>query len=120
MTLADVADMKSRELAQVEDAVRNFAVLAGPVINGYAFCDVQKQREMRSKALKWVIDNPYKAMFLPQVPALPGDRQENLKKGIAEITKAAATEREYLTKPANIVDLKAKRKQSGADAMYCW
>lgn len=120
VTLADVADMKSRELAQVEDAVRNFAVLAGPVINGYAFCDVQKQREMRSKALKWVIDNPYKAMFLPQVPALPGDRQENLKKGIAEITKAAATEREYLTKPANIVDLKAKRKQSGADAMYCW
>ena len=119
-TLADVADMNSRELAQVEDAVRNFASLAGPVINGYAFCDIQKQREMRTKALKWVIDNPYKAMFLPQVPPRPGDRQENLKKGNAEITAAAAKERDYLAKPANIVDLKAKRKQNDADAMYCW
>lgn len=120
MTLAGVSDIKSRELAQVEDAVKNFAILAGPVINGYAFCDVAKQQELRQKALKWVVDNPYKAMFLPQVPALPGDREQNLKKAVAEITAAAAKEREYLSKPANVAELKAKRKQNDADAMFCW
>ena len=37
------------QLAQVEDAVKNFAILAGPVINGYAFCDVAKQQEIRRR-----------------------------------------------------------------------
>ena len=120
LTLAGVSDVKSRELAQVEDAVKNFAYLAGPVINGYAFCDVAKQQKIRAKAMKWVVDNPYKAMFLPQVPALPGDREQNLKKAIAEITASAAKEREYLAKPANVAELKAKRKQNDADGMFCW
>ena len=120
LTLAGVSDVKSRELAQVEDAVKNFAYLAGPVINGYAFCDVAKQQEIRAKAMKWVVDNPYKAMFLPQVPARAGDREENLKKAVAEITTAAAKEREYLANPANVAELKAKRKQNDADAMFCW
>ena len=120
MTLAGVSDIKSRELAQVEDAVKNFAILAGPVINGYAFCDVARQQEIREKAMKWVIDNPYKAIFLPQVPALPGDREQNLKRAIAEIRTAAQKEREYLAKPANVAELKAKRKQNDADAMFCW
>ena len=120
MTLAGVSDIKSRELAQVEDAVKNFAILAGPVINGYAFCDVARQQEIREKAMKWVIDNPYKAIFLPQVPALPGDREQNLKKAILEIKTAAQKEREYLAKPANVAELKAKRKQNDADAMFCW
>ena len=120
VTLAGVSDIKSRELAQVEDAVKNFAILAGPIVNGYAFCDIAKQQELRAKALKWVVDNPYKAMFLPQVPARPGDREQNLRKAVADITQAAAKEREYLAKPANVADLKAKRKQNDADAMYCW
>ena len=120
LMLAGVSDTKSIELAQVEDAVKNFVYLAGPVINGYAFCDVAKQQELRRKALKWAVDNPYKAMFLPQVPALPGDREQNLKKAIADITAAAAKERDYLSKPANVTEIKAKRGQNGADAMFCW
>jgi len=120
VTLAGVSDTKSIELAQVEDAVKNFAFLAGPIINGYAFCDVAKQQELRRKALKWAVDNPYKAMFLPQVPALAGDREQNLKKAIAEITAAAAKERDYLSKPANVSEIKAKRRHSEADTMFCW
>jgi hypothetical protein len=120
VTLAGVSDIKSRELVQVEDAVKNFAILAGPVINGYAFCDFAKQQKVRQKALKWVVDNPYRAMFLPQVPALPGDREQNLTKAVAQATEAAAKEREYLAKPANVAELKAKRQQNDADTMFCW
>jgi hypothetical protein len=43
VVLSEVLDMQQSGLAQAEDAVRNFATLAGPVINGYAFCDLTKQ-----------------------------------------------------------------------------
>jgi hypothetical protein len=59
-------------------------------------------------------------MFLQQVPARPGDRDVNLRKAVAEITAAAAKEREYLAKPANVAELKAKRKENDADGKYCW
>jgi hypothetical protein len=75
---------------------------------------------VRQKALKWVVDNPYRAMFLPQVPALPGDREQNLTKAVAQATEAAAKEREYLAKPANVAELNAKRQQNDADTMFCW
>ena len=119
-TLASVADIKSPKLARVEDAVRNFAVLAGPVINGYAFCDAANQQKIAAKALQWTIDNPYQAVFLPQVPALPGDRKQNLEKGIAELKAGAAKERTYLADPANAAKMKADRKTNGMDEKYCW
>jgi hypothetical protein len=119
-TLATVADIKSPQLAQVEDAVRNFALLAGPVINGYAFCDVANQQKLAAKALQWTIDNPYQALFLPQVPAMPGDRAKNLDKAIAELKVAAGKERDYLRQPANVENLKRQRRENGADEKYCW
>jgi hypothetical protein len=119
-TLAGVADVHTPQLAQVEDAVRNFAVLAGPVINGYAFCDIANQQKIRARALQWVIDNPYKAIFLPQVPALPGDRTANLQKAIAEIKANAAKERYYLGKPSNVAQLKTTRQSNGMDEKFCW
>jgi hypothetical protein len=54
------------------------------------------------------------------VPALPGDREQNLTKAVAQATEAAAKEREYLAKPANVAELKAKRQQNDADTMFCW
>ena len=42
--MSDVLDVKTQALAQADDAVRSFATLAGPIINGYAFCDLAKQK----------------------------------------------------------------------------
>lgn len=119
-TLAGVADMKSPQLAQVEDATRNFAVLAGPVINGYAFCDIANQQKIAARALQWTIDNPYQAAFLPQVPALAGDRQQNFRKVVGEVRAGVAKERDYLAVKANADKLKAERQKNGADARFCW
>lgn len=119
-TLAEVADLRTPQLAQVEDAVRNFATLAGPIINGYAFCDVANQQKLQAKALQWTIDNPYQALFLPQVPPLPGDRKENLRKAIAGIEANAAKERNYLSQRENLVKLAEQRKANGTDQKYCW
>lgn len=120
VTLDGVADVRTPQLAQVEDAVRNFAVLAGPVINGYAFCDVANQQKQAARALHWTIDNPYRAVFLPQVPARPGDRAQNLARAIEGLRENVAREREYLSKPENVATLKAQRRDNGADARFCW
>ena len=119
-TLAGVADVRTPQLAQVEDAVRNFAVLAGSVINGYAFCDIANQQKQQAKALQWVTDHPYKALFMTQVPALPGDRKANLAKALAELTSNVAKESEYLANPANVTQLKEQRAKNGADQKFCW
>ena len=119
-TLAGVADVRTPQLAQVEDAVRNFSVLAGPVINGYAFCDVANQQRQQAKALQWVTDHPYKALFMPQVPTLPGDRKSNLAKALAALKANVAKESEYLANPANVAQLKEQRATNGADRKFCW
>ena len=119
-TLAGVADVKAPQLAQAEDATRNFALLAGPVINGYAFCDIANQQTQAARALQWTVAYPYAALFMPQVPALPGDRKKNLDRAIADLTTAVAKERDYLAQPANVAKLKAQRRANGADQKYCW
>ena len=53
-----VADMKARELGNAERAMKDFVHLVGPVINGYAFCDIEKQKTIAKDALKWTIDHP--------------------------------------------------------------
>src|SRR4029077_9149624 len=93
IVMSEVLNVKTSQLAQAEEAVKNFATLAGPFINGYAFCDLAKQQELHAKAVKWVEDNPYEVMFMAQVPALPGDRAENAKRAIAGAKERAVKER---------------------------
>ena len=119
-TLEGVADVRAPQLAQVEDAVRNFAALAGPVINGYAFCDIARQQKIAARALQWTIDNPYKTLFLPQVPARPGDRAQNLDRAIAAMRANVAKERDYLAKPENVARFRQQRTDNAADQRFCW
>jgi len=76
ITMAEVLDMRSPDLAPAGQATRDFAVLAGQTINGYAFCDIDKQQALRMKALEWVEKHPYQALFVPQLPARPGPRHQ--------------------------------------------
>ena len=103
IVLSEVLNVKTPQLAQADDAVRNFATLAGPVINGYAFCDLARQKAAHAKAIEWVEANPYEVMFRPDAPALPGDRTANAKRAIASAKERAAKERAYFD------DAKARR-----------
>ena len=60
--------------------MRSFSTLAGPFINGYAFCDVANQQAIRAKALDWVEKNPYEAIFMERLPAKSSDRRQALVK----------------------------------------
>lgn len=118
-TLSEVADVKAPQLAQVKDAVRNFALLAGPTLNGYAFCDVARQQATRARAVQWVAANPYRALDLPQLPARPGNRADNLARAMATLQANADQERAQLDDPANLAKLREARRRNGADAKYC-
>lgn len=107
-------------LAQADEAVRSFATLAGPVINGYAFCDLAKQRELRIKALAWVESNPYGAMFLPQIPARGRDRQAAFAQAVRSAKANAEKESRYFHDPKNAESFYATRKKNEADTKYCW
>jgi len=120
ITLAGVVDIRAASLTGVADAVKSFATLAGPAINGYAFCDIAKQKEQRAKALAFVEQNPYEPIFMRQLPARPGDRQENLRRTLGEIKDGAAKERAYFEDAANLAAFAAERRKNETDAKYCW
>jgi hypothetical protein len=120
VTLSEVLDVGTPALSGVDEATRNFAVLAGPIINGYAFCNIRKQKELRLKALDWVSKNHYEALFLPQLPAKPGDRHANLRDALEKARERVRKEQEYLDQPENLAKLAKARKENHADEMYCW
>lgn len=118
--LTRVADMKSPKLAGITAAMSAFVRLAGPAINGYAFCDIDNQRAIALKAAEWTARNPYDALLLPEVPAQLGDRKQNYQKGLADLFAAVKRERDYLAVPANVERFKGLRAQNDADGKYCW
>jgi hypothetical protein len=107
LTLSEVVDIGAGGLAQVEQAVRDFATLAGPFINGYAFCDIANQEAIRAKALDWVEKNPYEAIFMERLPAKASNRPQALVEANAVIRKYAEEERKYFSDPKNVEELKA-------------
>jgi hypothetical protein len=120
IVLSEVLDVKTPQLVSVDEAVRNFATLAGPVINGYAFCDLAKQKMQHAKAVEWVEANLYEVMFRPDVPALPGDRVANAKRAIANAKDRAAKERAYFDDAKTVEAYYATRKSNEADIKFCW
>jgi hypothetical protein len=120
IVMSEVLDVRHPGLAQAEDAIKNFSTLAGPIINGYAFCDLAKQKEQHAKAVAWVEANPYEVMFMAQAPALPGDRGENHRRAIANAKDRAAKERAYFENAKTVETYYATRKRNETDVKYCW
>lgn len=120
IVMSQVLNVKTSALAQADDAVRSFATLAGPIINGYAFCDLARQKEQHAKALEWVEANPYEVMFMASAPAFPGDRAANARRAIANAKERAARERAYFDDVKVRDAYYATRKQNDADVKFCW
>lgn len=120
LTMDGVLDMNSPDLIGVKDAVHSFVALAGPFINGYAFCDFDKQRAATLAALEWVRLNPYEAINMVRLPALHGERSENLERAIERIEESIRRERTYLSDLVNREEMLEKRKDNHATEQFCW
>ena len=120
LSLDEVVDVGPGGLAQVEDAIRNFSTLAGPIINGYAFCDIANQQAIRAKALDWVEQNPDEAIFMEPLPAKQSNGKQALVESIATLRASAAKESAYLQGAGNVAKFRADRARNGTDEKYCW
>lgn len=120
IVMSGVLDTKTQLLAQADAAVKAFATLAGPAINGYAFCDLAKQKAAHAKAVEWVEANPYLVMFMDRAPALPGDRADNHKRALAAAKERVAKERAFFEDAKNVAEFTATRRRNDTDSKYCW
>lgn len=119
-TLTEVATPNVPQLRESSAAMGAFISLAGPVINGYAFCDVSKQKAARDRAIAWVEANPYEVLFMDRLPARKSDRMAALADAIKIIKDDASKERAYLDDPKSAADFAASRKKNDVDVKYCW
>lgn len=119
-SLAEVAVVDAPLLREATAAIASFNTLAGPAINGYAFCDVAKQQAARTKAIDWVEAHPYDAVFNDRLPARRGDRAAALNDAIRNIRADAQKERAYFDDPKTAADFAKRRHQNAADAKFCW
>lgn len=120
LTTDAVLDMHSPSLADVRVTMKDFYTLVGPFINSYAFCDLAKREVAAVKAIDWVEANPYQPLFWEEIPALSGDRAENLQKAIQELRKNHEGEKQYLADPKNLEQMMAARKENHVSERFCW
>ena len=118
--LTGVATPNARPIAQAVEAVIAFANLAGPYINGYAYCDFKNQQAIRRRALDWVAANPYQAMFLQQIPARSEDRSALAAQELRRLRDNAGKEAAYLEDTKTREEFYATRKQNEMEAKFCW
>lgn len=120
ISLLEVAEPNTPALAQASHAIGAFSQLAGPIINGYAFCDIEKQARQRETAYRWVEANPYEAVFLDKIPSRGPDRKALLTKALGTIRDQVDKERAYLADPGNRRKYREDRQKNGADDKFCW
>jgi hypothetical protein len=120
ITLEDVLDVSTRELAPASEGMKNFAKLTGPYFNGYAFCDPRKQQATIVKALDWVEKHPYDALFVKTLTAKTGDRTANLQQSIKRQRASADDERAKFNDAKFVAQFAAARKKNKTEAMFCW
>jgi hypothetical protein len=120
ITLEAAVDVSAPALASASLAMKNFATLAGPYINSYAFCDPAKQNAAIVAAVDWVEKHPYDVIFMDRVTAKPGDRAANVAQSLKRQRASAADERAKFNDPKFVAQFAAARKKNKTDAMFCW
>lgn len=120
LTTDAVLNMRSPSLASARVSIKDFHVLVGPFINSYAFCDLAKREVAAVKAIDWVEAHPYQVLFNEQIPALAGDRAENLQKAIQKLRKNHQEEQQFIADPKNLEQMMAKRQENHVPEQFCW
>ncbi len=106
-------------LAIALDACNSFITLLGNFINGYAFCNIDKQGKAFKDAAEWTSKNPYKALLNPVIPSPHKDREKVMKEAAANRIQQALKEESYFKDQANREKLIEGRKKNFMDLKYC-
>lgn len=120
MTMDSVLDMGSLTLVGMARAMDDFVDAVGPAINGYAFCDVDKQQAQEEKALAWVASHPYRLLESLDLPSQADDRNAALSATLARLHEAQMKSAKLLANPDTLSEMKALRAHNHADERFCW
>jgi hypothetical protein len=112
IVMSDVLDVKTQLLAQADDAMRFH--FAGPIINGYAFCELAKQKVLQGSRM-----GQQPMGHVHGAGPASGDRA-GIQRAIANAKERAAKERGYFDDAKNREAFYATRKTNEADAKFCW
>ena len=120
LTMDAVLDMRSLLLARRAVILSGFVGAIAPTMDGYALCDVVRHQEREDRAVAWVAAHPYKLLGYTDLPAQSEDRNAALEAAINKLRDLSAHNRELLSNPELLARLADARRQSQADAKFCW
>ncbi|WP_373778071.1 hypothetical protein [Glaesserella sp.] len=111
-----VLDLSKMSMAEYA----GFDRLVGAVVNPYAFCRIEKQRELQLKAVNWVKSHPYQALFEASIPSKQQDRQKALADAINNLDKSLADTKAYFDVAKNRAEFELQRQENKVDQRFCW
>ncbi len=120
VTMEDVLDMRSMQLAESAQIVGRFVHAAEPAMNGYALCSVARQQAIQDRAIAWVADHPYKVLGYTELPAATEDRNAALVAAVQSLRDEAKRDKTLMSDPANVAALEARRAQTHDHERFCW
>jgi len=120
LTMEQVLDVRSLQLARSTEVVETFIRAAGPAMDGYAYCSVAHQAESEDRAIAWVAAHPYKILGYAELPAIGEDRNAALAAAVNHLRDASRKKKALLADPKTFAELEAARERSHAHERYCW
>jgi len=120
VTMEQVLDMRSMQLALSAQTVQRFIDAAGPAMDGYALCSVARQQDIQDRAIAWVARHPYKLLGYAELPAASEDRNAALASAVERLRDEAKRAKGLLSDPAALAALEARRAQTHEHERFCW
>ncbi|MBF0751139.1 MULTISPECIES: hypothetical protein [unclassified Pasteurella] len=97
-----------------------FSQVVGQFVNPYAFCDLNKQRQLAKEAVDWVIAHPYEIIFMKELPTKFQDRKIALKEAEEKLKDRLKAQDEFFADPQNKAKWQKERLENHVNERFCW
>lgn len=97
-----------------------FSQVIGQFVNPYAFCDLNKQRQLAKEAVDWVISHPYEIIFIKALPSKFQDRHIALKEAEEKLKARLTTQDEFFADPQHKAKWQKERLENHVNERFCW
>lgn len=97
-----------------------FSQVIGQFVNPYAFCDLNKQRQLAKEAVDWVISHPYEIIFMKALPSKFQDRHIALKEAEEKLKARLTTQDEFFADPQHKAKWQKERLENHVNERFCW
>ncbi|OOF46382.1 hypothetical protein [Rodentibacter trehalosifermentans] len=97
-----------------------FGQVVGQFINPYAFCDLNKQRQLAEEAINWVMAHPYEIVLMKALPSKFQDRSIALKEAETKLKDRLKEQDKFFADPQNKEKWQKERLENYVNERFCW